>query len=106
MPGIFEDRERGNEAKWAHDEEIRFKVLVRRNKLLGHWAAGELGLMGHEADEYAEAVIKIGFSGKDTDPVFQKLRDDFDAKKGKHFRQSLLSKIEELARIARDEVIK
>jgi hypothetical protein len=42
MPGIFEERERGYEAKWAHDEESHFKILARRNDLLGRWAAGEL----------------------------------------------------------------
>ena len=35
--------------KWAHDEELRFKVLARRNRHLGHWAAGEMGLTGHQS---------------------------------------------------------
>jgi len=51
MAGLFEERERGYEAKWAHGEETLFKVTARRNDLLGRWAAGELGLSGAEADE-------------------------------------------------------
>ena len=40
MTNAFEDREKGFESKWAHDEELHFKVIIRHNKLLGLWAAG------------------------------------------------------------------
>ena len=42
MSGSFEDRERAFESKWAHDEELRFKIVARRNKLLGLWAAEQM----------------------------------------------------------------
>ena len=61
MAGSFEAREKGYEAKWAHDEELHFKVLARRNKLLGQWAAGEMGLSGPAADDYVKATIQAGW---------------------------------------------
>ena len=64
MSGSFEKREKGFEAKWAHDEELRFKVYARRNKLLGLWAAGEMGLNGPAADAYAKEVIAADFDPK------------------------------------------
>jgi len=104
MPRIFEDRERAFEAKWAHDEETHFKVLVRRNKLLGRWAAGELGLSGHEAGEYADAIVSVGLAGKDKDRVFRKIRDDFHAKKLGPPDPSIHDKMEEFLRIVSAEM--
>ncbi len=80
MSGSFEKREKGFEAKWAHDEELRFKVYARRNKLLGLWAAGEMGLNGPAADAYAKEVIAADFEKPGEEDVFEKLRRDFDAK--------------------------
>lgn len=81
MNSMFEDRERGYEAKWAHDQEALFKLMVRRNALLGEWAAGELRLSGPAADQYIQAVIFAGLTGKGSNPVFAKIRDDFCAGK-------------------------
>src|SRR5690606_12998347 len=49
----FDKREEGFEKKFAHDEELRFKAMARRNKLLGLWAAELLGLSGDAAAAYA-----------------------------------------------------
>ena len=57
MSHIFDDREKQFEAKYKHDEELRFKVHVRRDKLLGLWAAAELGLKGAEAEAYAKSLV-------------------------------------------------
>ena len=54
----FEDREKGFERKFAHDEELKFKATARRNKLLGLWAAELMGLSGDAAQAYAREVIK------------------------------------------------
>src|SRR5579885_2606351 len=77
----FEDREKGFENKFAHDEELRFKATARRNKLLGHWAAGKLGIDGPAADAYAKEVVLADFEQEGEEDVFQKVRRDFDAKK-------------------------
>ena len=76
----FDKREKGFEAKFARDESLRFKANARRNKLLGLWAAGLMGIAGPEADEYAKSVIKADFEEPGDDDVFRKLRDDFVAK--------------------------
>ena len=104
MPGLFEERERGYEAKWAHDEETHFRVLARRNNLVGHWAAGELGLLEAKADEYAMAVVHTGLIGKSSDPVFEKIQRDFDAKALSYSERTIHRKMEEFFHVASDEV--
>lgn len=76
----FEDREKGFERKFAHDEELKFKATARRNKLLGLWAAEQLGLSGDEAQAYAKDVVKADLAEPGEEDVFRKLRADFDAK--------------------------
>lgn len=80
----FNDRERSYEAKFAHDEELRFKATARRNKLLGLWAAQHLGLKDGEAEDYAKAVVRADFAEPGDDDVVRKVADDFKAK-GVHF---------------------
>ena len=76
----FEDRKRGFEGKFAHDEELRFKATARRNKLLGLWAADKMGLSGDSAQVYAREVIKVDLEEPGEEDVFRKIRADFDAK--------------------------
>jgi len=76
----FDDRERGFERKFAHDEELKFKATARRNRLLGLWAAEQMGLSGDEAQTYAREVIKADLSEPGEEDVFRKIRADFDAK--------------------------
>jgi hypothetical protein len=76
----FEDREKGFERKFAHDEELRFRATARRNKLLGLWAAGEMGIAGDAAQTYAREVIKADLEQPGEEDVFRKIRKDFDAK--------------------------
>ncbi len=76
----FEDREKGFERKFAHDEELKFKATARRNKLLGLWAAEQMGLSGDAAQAYAKEVVKADLVEPGDEDVFRKLRADFDAK--------------------------
>ena len=76
----FDKREEGFEKQFAHDEELRFKANARRNRLLGMWAAGKLGLSGPDADAYAKEVVVADFEEAGDDDVFRKIRKDFDAK--------------------------
>lgn len=75
----FDDRKDGFEKKFAHDEALRFKAEARRNKLLGQWAAGQMGLAGEKADEYAKSVIKADFEEAGDDDVFRKIKKDLSA---------------------------
>lgn len=77
----FDKREEGFERKFAHDEELRFKAMSRRNKLLGLWAAEKLGLSGDEAEAYAKSVVRADIEEAGDEDVFRKIRRDFDAKK-------------------------
>ena len=77
----FDKREEGFEKQFAHDEELRSKANARRNRLLGHWAAGKMGIAGAEADAYAKEVVMADFEEAGDNDVFRKIRKDFDAKK-------------------------
>ena len=79
MSDAFREREKAFEEKWAHDEELRFKVLVRRNRLLGLWAAGEMGLTGAAAENYAKTIIQAEVVRRDDHVVLQKIQADFKA---------------------------
>lgn len=76
----FDDREKGFERKFAHDEELKFRATARRNKLLGLWAAEKLGLAGDEAQAYAREIVKADLAEPGEEDVFRKVRSDFDAK--------------------------
>jgi hypothetical protein len=76
----FDKREEGFEKKFAHDEELRFKAMARRNKYLGLWVAEKLGFSGGEADAYAKSVVIADFDQPGEDDVFHKVRKDLDAK--------------------------
>ncbi len=76
----FDDREQAFERKFAHDEELRFRAMARRNKLLGLWAAEKMGITGDDAEVYAKEVVKADFEEKGDEDVFRKIRRDFDEK--------------------------
>jgi hypothetical protein len=72
----FDDRERAFEAKFARDEEMRFRVIARRNKLLGHWAAELMKLSAVEAEAYAKDVVRAEFEEYGDEDVIRKLLGD------------------------------
>ena len=76
----FDKREEGFEKKFAHDEELKFKAYARRNKLLGLWAAGQLGKSGPDADAYAKEVVLADFEEAGDQDVQNKVVKDFAAK--------------------------
>ena len=76
----FDKREEGFEKQFAHDEELKFKAIARRNKMLGLWAAEKLGLTGAEADSYALAVVMSDIEDLGAHDVASKIRKDFEAK--------------------------
>jgi hypothetical protein len=104
MSGSFEKREKGFEAKWAHDEELRFKVYARRNKLLGLWAAAEMGVTGAAADSYAKEVIAADFERAGDEDVFEKVRRDFTARRLALSDHAIRRKMEELLEMAKHQI--
>ena len=90
----LEERGEGFEKKFAHDEELKFKAEARRNKLLGVWAAEQLGK--DDAEAYAKEVIMSDFEEAGDDDVFRKLRSDFDAGGVSISDEDIRSKMNEL----------
>lgn len=72
----FDDREQAFENKFAHDQEVNFRIIARRNKLLGLWAAQRLSLTPAEADAYAKSVVQADFEEAGDDDVIRKLVGD------------------------------
>jgi len=105
MTDAFKDRERGYEGKWAHDAEMRFKVMARRNKLLGLWAAGEMGFDEARAKEYAMAVVQADFQEAGDEDVLRKIRADFDAAKLARNDRAIRAKMDELLAVAGEQVV-
>lgn len=72
----FKDRERGEEAKYALDEETAFKIAARRNRLFGEWAAGLMNLTAEETDAYKKAVVQADFEEAGDEDVIRKVLGD------------------------------
>ena len=72
----FDEREKSFEKKFAHDEELQFKVGARRNKYLGQWASKIFGYDPEKEKEYIQSVIKADFEEAGDEDVFRKLKAD------------------------------
>ena len=72
----FNDREKAFEAKYETDQALQFKVVARKNKLLGLWAAGLLGKSGADAETYAKEVVMSDFEKAGDDDVIGKVAGD------------------------------
>ena len=75
----FDDRKDAFERKFAHDEELRFKAMARRNKLLGLRAAQKLGKSGADAETYAKSVVMADFQEAGDDDVLRKVKTDLES---------------------------
>lgn len=75
----FDDRERAFEAKFAHDQDVQFRIVARRNRLLGQWAAERMGLTPEETDAYAKSVVQADFEEVGDEDVVRKLTGDLTA---------------------------
>lgn len=101
----FDKREKSYEAKFAHDQETNFKINARRNKLLGLWAAEQLGLSGGDAEAYAKEVVKSDFAEPGDEDVYRKVSEDFAAKNVDMSEHRLRRQMDDLLNDARDQVI-
>ncbi|MEO6153013.1 MAG: DUF1476 domain-containing protein [Croceibacterium sp.] len=72
----FKDRQRGEEAKYAMDENTAFRIAARRNRLLGHWAAERMSLTPEETEAYARSVIQADFEEAGDEDVIRKVLGD------------------------------
>ncbi|MBU1757545.1 MAG: DUF1476 domain-containing protein [Alphaproteobacteria bacterium] len=91
----FKDRQRGEEAKYAMDEETAFKIAARRNRLLGEWAAGLMDLTPEEADAYKKAVVQADFEEAGDEDVIRKVLGDLTAAGSEVTEADIRTKLEE-----------
>ena len=75
----FDDRERAFESKFAHDEEMNFRIIARRNRLLGEWAARKMSLSDEETAAYAKDVVRADFEEAGDEDVIRKVLGDLTA---------------------------
>jgi hypothetical protein len=92
----FDEREQGYEAKFARDEELRFKAKARRDKALGAWVAAQFGLTGDAATEYAKQLVKGDFQHPGDTALIAKVLEDFKAKGKATDERALKKKLIEL----------
>ena len=76
----FEDRKKSFEKKFAHDQELQFKVSARRNKYLGEWVSEILSYNSDQEKEYIQSVIKAEFAEAGDEDVFRKIKQDLKEK--------------------------
>jgi hypothetical protein len=100
----FDNREKAFESKYAHDQELQFKVMARRNKLLGLWAAGEMGLTGDAAAQYAIEVVKSDFQEAGDDDVYRKVKADLDAKQVSVSEHRIRKEMDDLMAVAKHQI--
>ncbi|WP_157015402.1 DUF1476 domain-containing protein [Mesorhizobium xinjiangense] len=100
----MKDREESFERKFAHDEELKFKAMARRNKMLGLWAAEKLGKAGADAEAYAQEVINSDFEEAGDHDVFRKVRADFDAAGVDQSDHQIRRTMDEFLAVAVDQV--
>ena len=101
----FDEREKGFESKYKHDQDIQFKVHSRRNKLVGLWAAEKLGLSGADADSYARDVVASDFEHPGDEDLVGKILKDFQAKGIKSSAAEIRKELEHKLPLAKSQVM-
>ena len=100
----FNEREKGFEAKFQHDQETAFKVTTRRNKMLALWAAQHMGLSGAEAEDYAKTAVVADMTRPIDEHLVQKLLKDMKAKGVSITEHRIRAEMEALLPIARRQI--
>jgi len=100
----MDERQKGFESKFAHDEEMLFKANARRAKLLGQWAAEKMGLSGAEAEAYAKTIVIADLQEAGSEDLFRKVRADFDAKKVDQSDHQIRRHMDELLAVALEQI--
>ena len=72
----FEDRKKSFEKKFAHDQELKFKVDARKNKYIAQWVSKILGYDQEKEKSYIQSVIKADFQEAGDEDVFRKIKVD------------------------------
>jgi hypothetical protein len=103
--GAFEDRKKSQEAKYKLDEERRFKIRARRNKLLGLWAAERLGMDEGAGLDFAKDVVMAGLDGPNDAALVSCLRQRMNDLGADLPEAELAARLPELEETARRQVL-
>ncbi|MDC8754223.1 DUF1476 domain-containing protein [Erythrobacter sp. sf7] len=101
----FKDRERAEEAHFALEEEVAFRIAARRNRLMGEWAAGLMNLTPEETDAYKKAVVQADFEEAGDEDVIRKLLGDLTAASTDISEADIRVKLEEMTIAARRQLL-
>ena len=99
----FDERKKSFEKKFAHDEELKFKVAARRNKYLGQWVSQKLGHNPEQEKEYIQSVIKADFQEAGDEDVFRKIKADLEGQSVSD--EDIRKKMDELNEKAKSDFI-
>ncbi len=100
----FDEREQGFEAKFAHDQDTEFRIIARRNRLLGLWAAEVMGLQKQHLEDYARAVVKADFEQPGEEDVLRKVFEDLKGAGVSTTEAEVRLKMAELMAVAREQI--
>jgi hypothetical protein len=100
----FDDRERAEEARYALDQQTQMRVTARRNKLLGLWAAGLMGISGADAEAYARSVVIADLEEAGDGDVIRKVLADLEAAGVARTEAEIKEELARLLPVARDEI--
>lgn len=100
----FEERQKAFEKKFEHDQDMLFRILSRRARLCGLWAAEHLGLSGDEAEAYAREIVQVDLEEPGHQDIVRRLRKDFDAKGVDISNHRIEKELERLLDIATQQV--
>ena len=101
----FDEREKGFEKKFEKDQELQFKATARRNKLLGLWAAEQMGIKGDAAEAYAKEVVRSDFDKPGDDDVRQKVLKDFKSKAVAQSEHQIRRHMDQLLDVAKQQIM-
>jgi hypothetical protein len=100
----FDDRERAEEARYAMDQQAQMRVTARRNKLLGLWAAGLMGVSGADAEVYAKSVVVADLEEAGDGDVIRKVLGDLTAAGITRTEAQVKEELARLLPVAREEI--
>ena len=100
----FKKRKQDAENRFKHDQELEFKATARRNKLLGQWAAEQMGISGSEVEDYAKEVVISDFDRPGDEDVLEKVLGDFTANGIDISASKLRKEMDSLMEVAREQV--
>jgi hypothetical protein len=102
----FNEREKAFEKKYEHDQDLKFKVNARKNKLLGLWAAGLIGKSGADAEAYAKDVVMADLEKPGDSDVIEKLVKDLAAAGKPMEEHTIRRQAERMAEEAKTQIMK